>query len=76
MQSNNWLIDRYDDLVAKYAGRWVLIRNNKVIFADKSFNVVYEKSEEICTKPDECLIELVDSGDAAIYGITFPNSED
>ena len=76
MRSNNWLIDTYDDLVAKYAGRWVLIRNNKVVFADKSFKVVYEKSEEICSKLNECLIELVDSGDAALYGITIPNSED
>ncbi len=58
-----WTSQNYDDLVKEYAGRWVLIKNNCVIFADKQFELVYNKAEEVCSSPDECVIRRIDSGD-------------
>lgn len=74
--SDKWLQENYDDLVSKYAGNWVLIKNKKVIFADKSFELVYKKSKELCDSNRNCIIEMVDSGEAVLYDITVSNSND
>lgn len=74
--SDKWLQDNYDELVSKYAGHWVLIKGNDVLFADKSFELVYEKSKELCESKRDCIIEMIDSGDAVLYDTTLSCSED
>lgn len=76
ISSDKWLQDNYNELVSKYAGRWVLIKSNEVIFADKSFELVYEKSKELCESNRDCIIEMIDSGDAVLYDTTLSCSED
>lgn len=64
---DQWTSQHYNELIEEYAGRWVLIKNNEVIFADRQFEVVYNRSKELCLKTKECVIRRIDSGDAVIY---------
>jgi hypothetical protein len=72
---NQWIEKNYNDLVKKYAGHWVLIKDQRVIFADRSFKLVYERAEKLNLKPDECKIEFIDSGDAVFYEITVHSAK-
>ncbi len=65
--TDHWINEHYEELMAEYAGRWVLIKENKVIFADKRFEIVYKKAKSLGLLPEECVIRRIDSGDAALY---------
>ncbi len=71
-----WTSRHYNELIEKYAGKWVLIKDKTVIFADRQFELVYKKSKEVCSSPEECVIRRIDSGDAVFYGTTISNKED
>lgn len=64
---DQWTSQHYNELIEEYAGRWVLIKNNEVIFADRQFEVVYNRSKELCLKTKECVIRRIDAGDAVLY---------
>ena len=38
-----WLIDNYNELLKEYAGKYVLVAKNKVVFSDEEFEPVYSK---------------------------------
>ena len=68
MQStSDWVNSHYDDLVKSYSGHWILIAENRIIFADRSFNLVYKKAIDMKLKPNECVIEYIDPADAVFY---------
>ena len=69
LTEDKWVYEHYNELIAEYAGRWVLIKKNRVIFADKRFDIVYKKSKELCQTTEECTIRRIDSGDAALYAL-------
>ena len=71
-----WIAANYDELVKDFAGHWVLIKDERVIFSDKSFRVVYNQAEKLQLKTEECIIEFIDSGDAVFYEVAFSHSED
>ena len=71
-----WVKNHYNSLVTQYAGHWVLIKDNQVIFSDKRFDVVYDQAEALELQPAECLIEFIDSGDAVFYEISLFNPKD
>ncbi len=73
---NQWISQHYNELIEEYAGRWVLIKNNKIVFADRQFEIVYNKSKELCTSSKDCVIRRIDSGDAVLYDITVSYSKD
>ena len=56
--------DSYSKLIEKYAGYWVLKKNNKVIFADKDFSIVMKKGDELGLSPDESEVLFIETGDA------------
>ena len=59
--------ESYSELVEKYAGYWVLKKNNKVIFADKDFSIVMKKGDELNLSPEESEVAFIESGDAVFY---------
>ena len=69
--TDQWVNENYNDLVKNYAGHWVLIKENEVVFADKNFEIVYLKAQELELSVDECVIRRIDSGDAVFYDIDF-----
>ena len=71
-----WIEVNYNDLVKNYAGHWVLIRANQVIFSDKSFEIVYKQAEKLQLSQNECVIEFIDSGDTVFYEITIFDTKD
>ena len=73
---DQWTSQHYNELIEEYAGRWVLIKNNEVIFADRQFEVVYNKSKTLCLTPKECIIRRIDSGDAVFYAFKFSIPKD
>lgn len=74
--TDEWVLAHYNELVEKYAGLWVLIQEDRVVFSDRRFDVVYERSKNLCTNNDDCVIRRIDSGDAAFYGIKISLKED
>ena len=75
MTTTNENVESYDNLVLKYAGQWILINKNKVIFADKNFEIVMNKADKLKLNPNESEIEFIDSGDAVFYEIRIQNRE-
>lgn len=63
--------DQYNNLVRDYGGKWVLLGDNEVIFADSSFNTVYERYL-IEKSQKDCEIIHIDDGEAAFYAFTVP----
>ncbi len=66
MASSSWVIQNYSDLQAIYAGKWIVVANDRVVFADVKFERAYEKYREF-KSTQLCEILLVDSGDASFY---------
>ena len=60
----------YNALVRDYAGKWVLVVDNEVRFADQSPNVVYEEYLKI-KDSRKCQMLLVDDGEASFYDFEF-----
>ena len=71
-----WVSEQYDTLVLKYAKHWVLIKDSKVLFSDRRFDVVQKRAQELCGPSDDCVIEYIDSGDAAFYDSRISYQED
>ena len=66
MSSAAWVHENYNQLVKDYGGRCVLIRNQKVVVADKSVQIVLEYAET--NFPDrDWEIRRIDSGEAVFY---------
>ncbi|MHA1264262.1 MAG: hypothetical protein ACTSRS_03425 [Candidatus Helarchaeota archaeon] len=66
--------ENYRKLVEKYGGCYILIRQEKVLFADKSANIVLDYA--LKHFPDrKWKIIFVDSGEAAFYGISLSYKE-
>ena len=59
--------DSYSKLIEKYAGYWVLKKNNKVIFADKDFSIVMKKGDELGLSSEESEVLFIETGDAVFY---------
>ena len=69
-----WLEDNQKMLQQDYGGLWILVHQDKVIFADKNFEVVYKKGEELFPDGD-CVIDKIETGDGVIYGIAIQDAE-
>lgn len=65
---SEWLEKHSSELQRDYGGYWILVKKNKVIFADKAFDLVYNKANELCEQA-ECVIDRIDPGDGIIYAI-------
>jgi len=59
-------MQNYGVLQAQYAGQWVVIGDEEVLFADFSFEWSYEKCGELRDKT-ACLLVLIDSGEAIFF---------
>ena len=46
MSSSQWVQDHYEELVRDYSGYCVLVRDNKVVFSDKSYETVLDYAEK------------------------------
>lgn len=66
MSSSMWVVQNYAELQAKYAGKWILIVEDSVIFADNDFNRVFKEYKQIRGKK-VCEMILIDNGEAAFY---------
>ena len=62
--------DLYADLVTKYAGRWVVLVKNKVIFVDKSFDLAFQRYLKVRDDPDSKMT-LIDDGEGSFYDLTI-----
>lgn len=68
MSSSSWIYENYERLTKEYSGLCVLIRDQKVVFADKKTDVVLKYAME--KYPDrDWGIARIDSGEAALYGL-------
>ena len=66
--------NQYQDLVDRYPGLYVLIREEAVVFSDRSANVVLNYAEK--TFPDrKWIIRKIDNGDLVFYGTYLSNKE-
>jgi predicted O-methyltransferase YrrM len=63
----NWIKAHYEQLIKSYGGKWVIVEKDKIIFADDSFDIVFNQYKKIENK-ENCKIALIESGDAAFYG--------
>jgi len=62
--------ENYGRLVQEYGGCYILIRQEKILFADKSAKIVLDYA--LKRFPDrKWKIVYVDSGEAVFYGIWF-----
>ena len=66
MTNASWAHENYGKLVEEYGGLCVLIRDQKVVFADKNFDVVLEYAEKNYSDGN-WEIRRIDSGEAAFY---------
>jgi hypothetical protein len=64
----SWFVNSYNELVQKYGGKWILIINNKVHFADDSFEKVFKEYEKVRGQPNTEMV-LIDNGEASFYAI-------
>ena len=62
---DKWLIDNYNDVMKDYAGKYVLIANNKIEYSHEDFEPVYERYMEL-KKTKDCKISLIDDGNAIL----------
>lgn len=70
----SWLYDNYENLVEEYGGSCVLIRDNKVIFADINSKIVLEYA--LKHYPDrKWEIARIDSGEAAFYDLRISDNQ-
>ena len=75
MSNASWVHQQYNELVKKYGGRCILVREQQVVFSDISFDTVFDYAEK--TYPDgNWEIRRIDDGEAAIYYIKLSNQED
>ena len=73
-ESSSFLYSHYDQLVEEYGGLYILIRQNEVVFADKSAKIVFQFAlKHFSDRQWE--IAFIDSGDAAFYEIGIPNQK-
>ncbi len=66
----HWIKAHYNSLIKSYGGKWVIVEKDKIVFADDSFNIVFNQYKNIKNK-DDCKIALIETGDAAFYGFKF-----
>ena len=74
MSKFKFLEDNYNELVKDYGGKVVLIRDKKVVFADKSSKLVLQFAKDNFTDKN-WIITRIDSGEAALYGFTIPSKK-
>jgi len=75
MPESTLLNENYSSLVQEYGGCYVLIKQEEIIFADKSAKIVLDYALEHF--PDRnWKIVYIDSGEAAFYGISLSIKED
>lgn len=63
-----WFADNYRVLQQQYAGQWILIVNQKVVFANPHFEPVYNEYKK-CKENAiiACEVVLIDNGEANLY---------
>ena len=61
----------YNDLIRDYGGLNVLIIDDQIKFSDKNNKIVFEYARKNFPKKIWKII-IIDSGEAALYGINFP----
>jgi len=67
MQSyQNWIKAHYNSLIKSYGGKWVIAEEDKIVFADDSFNIVFNQYKKMENK-ENCKIALIETGDAVEY---------
>ena len=66
--TRNWFEESYSEFVEKYGGKWILIIENEVHFADDSFEKVYKEYKKVKGRPNTEIV-LIDNGDASFYAI-------
>ena len=75
MSNAAWVHENYNRLVKEYGGRCVLIRDQQVVFADKSFEIVLDYAEKAF--PDrKWEMRRIDSGEATFYRVDVSNKRD
>jgi hypothetical protein len=67
-----WVHKNLPELVQKYGGKWVIVLNQKVVFADIAFDVVLHYGLKKL-KGQNYVLEWIDSGDAIIYAFKVSN---
>ena len=75
MSNAAWVHENYNQLVKDYGGRCVLIRDQQVVFADKSFRIVLEYAEKKFSDRN-WEIRRIDSGEAIFYRVEISNKRD
>lgn len=65
----------YNKIVKQYRGKYIVLSEEEVLFADDTFDIVYEKYKQL-KKNRKCKITFVDDGEASFYGITIRSHSD
>ena len=66
----HWIKAHYNSLIKSYGGKWVIVEKDKIVFADDSFNIVFNQYKKIKNKAN-CKIVLIETGDAGFYGFNL-----
>ena len=70
---NQWVRENLQNLVKKYSGRWVVVLNHEVVFADVSFDIVLQYGLDNL-EGENYVLKWIDSGDLVIYAFTISNN--
>ena len=65
-KDSKWFSENYDELKKKYKGKFVLIKNSRVVASGNSMGDIKQKAEKEGIDLSESLVEFISSVETAI----------
>ena len=65
-RDSKWFSKNYDELKKKYKGKFVLIKNSRVVASGNNMRDIKQKAEEEGIELSESLVEFISSVETAI----------
>ncbi len=65
---NRWVRENLEDLVLRYGGKWIIVLDQEILFADNSFDLVLKYALNNL-KGKNYVLKHIDSGEAILYGV-------
>jgi len=62
-----WVDDHYPDLHEKYPGKYIVVKNGKVIVAAETHEKAFERANEILGENIEFIVERIEEGGLFAY---------